>query len=130
MNDFESQFLLLTENSRMKVNEDKFIKSFHLKIDRSEKIKRLNKISIGIIILLFFLIFIDPNSSAIDVDSFKYHDTFYGLDFFSTLDDSVFINDNYFYEISIFLLEEQNSWEILDLIDEIENGGKIIWDSL
>ena len=64
--------------------------------------------------------------SRIDVDSFKYHDTFYGLDFFSSLDDSVFINDNYFYEISIFLLEEQNSWEILDLIDEIDNGGKII----
>ena len=126
MNNFESQLISLTEKSRMKFNEDKFIKGFHLKIDRSEKIKRLNKISIGIIILLFFLTFIDPNSSAIDVDSFKYHHTFYGLDFFSTLDDSVFINDNYFYEISIFLLEEQNSWEILDLIDEIENGGKII----
>ena len=126
MNDFESQLISLTEESRMKVNEDEFIKGFHLKIDQSEKIKRLNKISIGIIILLFFLIFIDPNPSAIDVDSFIYHDTFYGLDFFSTLDDSVFVNDNYFYEISIFLLEEQNSWEILDLIDEIENGGKII----
>ena len=126
MNDFESQLISLTEASRMKVNGDEFIKGFHLKIDRSEKIKRLNKISIGIIILLFFLIFTDPNSSTIDVDSFKYPDTFYGLDFFSSLDDSVFINDNYFYEISIFLLEEQNSWEILDLIDEIENGGKII----
>ena len=126
MNDFESQLISFTEKDRMKINEDNLIKSFHLKIDRSEKIKRLNKISIGIIILLFFLNFIDPNSSAIDVDSFKYYNTFYGLDFFSTLDDSVFINDNYFYEISIFLLEEQNSWEILDLIDEIENGGKII----
>ena len=126
MNDFERKLISLTEKSRLKLNEDKFIKVFHLKIDRSEKIKRLNKISIGIIISLLFLIFIDPNSSAIDVDSFKYHDTFYGLDFFSSLDDSVFINDNYFYEISIFLLEEQNSWEILDLIDEIENGGKII----
>ena len=126
MNDFQSQLISLNEESRMKVNEDEFIKRFHLKIDQSEKIKRLNKISIGIIILLFFLTFIDPNSSAIDVDSFKYYHTFYGLDFFSTLDDSVFINDNYFYEISIFLLEEQNSWEILDLIDEIENGGKII----
>ena len=82
MNDFESQLISLTEESRMKVNEDEFIKGFHLKIDQSEKIKRLNKISIGIIILLFFLTFIDPNSSAIDVDSFKYHDTFYGLDFF------------------------------------------------
>lgn len=82
MNDFESQLISLTEKSRMKFNKDKYIKGFHLKIDRSEKIKRLNKISIGIIILLFFLIFIDPNSSAIDVDSFKYHDTFYGLDFF------------------------------------------------
>ena len=126
MHDFESQLISLTEKSRIEFNKDKYIKGFHLKIDRSEKIKRLNKISIGIIILLFFLTFIDPNSSAIDVDSFKYYHTFYGLDFFSTLDDSVFINDNYFYEISIFLLEEQNSWEILDLIDEIENGGKII----
>ena len=126
MNDFESQLISLTEKSRMKFNKDKYIKRFHLKIYRSEKIKRLNKISIGIIILLFFLIFIDPNSSVIDVDSFKYHDTSYGLDFFSTLDDSVFLNDNYFYEISIFLLEEDNSWEILDLIDEIENGGKTI----
>ena len=126
MNDFERQLISLTEKSQMKVNGDKYIKGFHLKIDRSEKIKRLNKISIGIIILLFFLIFIDPNSSAIDVDSFKYHDDFLWLRFFSSLDDSVFINDNYFYEISIFLLEEQNSWEILDLIDEIENGGKII----
>ncbi len=126
MNDFESQLISLSKKSQMKFNKDKYIKGFHTKIDQSEKIKRLNKISIGIIILLFFLIFIDPNSSAIEVDSFKYHDTFYGLDFFSSLDDSVFINDNYFYEISIFLLEEQNSWEILDLIDEIENGGKII----
>ncbi len=126
MNDFESQLISLTEKSRMKFNKDKYIEGFYLKIDRSEKIKRLNKISIGIIILLFFLIFIDPNSSVIDVDSFKYHDAFYGLDFFSSLDDSVFINDNYFYEISIFLLEEQNSWEILDLIDEIENEGKTI----
>ena len=54
MNDFESQLISLAEESRMKVNGDEFIKGFHLKIDRSEKIKRLNKISIGIIILLFF----------------------------------------------------------------------------
>ena len=126
MNDFESQLISLTEKSRKKFNKYKYIKGFHLKIDRLEKIKILNKISIGIIILLLLLIFIDPNSSEIDVDSFKYHDTFYSLDFFSSLDDLVLINDNYFYEISIPLLEEQNSWEILDLINEIENGGKII----
>ena len=84
MNDFESQLISLNEESRMKVNEDKFIKGFHLKIDQSKKIKRLNKISIGIILLLLFLIFMDPNPSAIDVDSFIYHDTFYGLDFFNT----------------------------------------------
>ena len=57
MNDFESQLISLTEESQMKVNGDEFIKGFHLKIDRSEKIKRLNKISIGIIILLFFFNF-------------------------------------------------------------------------
>ena len=39
MNDFESQLISLTKKSPMKFNKDKYIKGFHLKIDRSEKIK-------------------------------------------------------------------------------------------
>ena len=35
MNDFESQLISLTEESPMKFNKDKYIKGFHLKIDRS-----------------------------------------------------------------------------------------------
>ena len=39
MNDFESQLISLTEESRMKVNEDEFIKGFYLKLIDQKKLK-------------------------------------------------------------------------------------------
>ena len=47
-------------------------------------------------------------------------ENWFGLDFYSIESDSLKFENDYVYDLSIFLLEEGYTWEVLDLINELD----------
>ena len=124
MNDFEEKLFKTNYHKKILVDKDNFLNSLHLKIKETEEKRKLNNAYYGIIVLFLFL-FINQNRLMDNSTEYLYYeDTLYELDFYSINSDSLQFDDEYTYDVYMFLLEEGDIWQALDLINELENEVK------
>ena len=124
MNDFEEKLFKTNYQKKILVDKDNFLNSLHLKIKKTEEKRKLNNAYYGIIVLFLFL-FINQNRLMDNSTEYLYYeDTLYELDFYSINSDSLQFDDEYTYDVYMFLLEEGDIWQALDLINELENEVK------
>ena len=124
MNDFEEKLFKTNYHKKILVDKDNFLNSLHLKIKKTEENRKLNNAYYGIIVLFLFL-FINQNRLMDNSTEYLYYeDTLYELDFYSINSDSLQFDDEYTYDVYMFLLEEGDIWQALDLINELENEVK------
>ena len=124
MNDFEEKFFKTNYHKKILVDKDNFLNSLHLKIKKTEEKRKLNNAYYGIIVLFLFL-FINQNRLMDNSTEYlNYENTLYELDFYSINSDSLQFDDEYTYDVYMFLLEEGDIWQALDLINELENEVK------
>ena len=124
MNDFEEKIFKTNYHKKILVDKDNFLNSLHLKIKKTEEKRKLNNAYYGIIVLFLFL-FINQNRLMDNSTEYLYYeDTLYELDFYSINSDSLQFDDEYTYDVYMFLLEEGDIWQALDLINELENEVK------
>ena len=124
MNDFEEKLFKTNYHKKILVDKDNFLNSLHLKIKKTEEKRKLNNAYYGIIVLFLFL-FINQNRLMDNSTEYMYYeDTLYELDFYSINSDSLQFDDEYTYDLYMFLLEEGDIWQALDLINELENEVK------
>ena len=124
MNDFEEKLFKTNYHKKILVDKDNFLNSLHLKIKETEEKRKLNNAYYGIIVLFLFL-FINQNRLMDNSSEYLYYeDTLYELDFYSINSDSLQFDDEYTYDVYMFLLEEGDIWQALDLINELENEVK------
>ena len=124
MNDFEEKIFKTNYNKKILVDKDNFLKSLHLKIKKTEENRRLNNAYFGIIVLFLFLIINQYRLVDNSTEYLYYEDALYELDFHSINSDSLQLEDEYTYDVYMFLLEEGDIWQALDLINELENEVK------
>tara|TARA_Y100000996_G_C22090116_1_gene465383 strand:+ start:123 stop:500 length:378 start_codon:yes stop_codon:yes gene_type:complete len=124
MNDFEEKLFKANYYKKILVDKDNFLNSLHLKIKKTEEKRKLKNAYYGIIVLFLFL-FINQNSLMDNSTEYlNYENTLYELDFYSINSDSLQFDDEYTYDVYMFLLEEGDIWQALDLINELENEVK------
>ena len=124
MNDFQEKLFKTNYHKKILVDKDNFLNSLHLKIKKTEEKRKLNNAYYGIIVLFLFL-FINQNRLMDNSTEYLYYeDTLYELDFYSINSDSLQFDDEYTYDVYMFLLEEGDIWQALDLINELENEVK------
>ena len=124
MNDFEEKLFKINYHKKILVDKDNFLNSLFLKIKKTEEKRKLNNAYYGIIVLFLFL-FINQNRLMDNSTEYLYYeDTLYELDFYSINSDSLQFDDEYTYDVYMFLLEEGDIWQALDLINELENEVK------
>ena len=124
MNDFEEKLFKTNYHKKILVDKDNFLNSLHLNIKKTEEKRKLNNAYYGIIVLFLFL-FINQNRLMDNSTEYLYYeDTLYELDFYSINSDSLQFDDEYTYDVYMFLLEEGDIWQALDLINELENEVK------
>ena len=124
MNDFEEKLFKTNYHKKILVDKDNFLNSLHLNIKKTEEKRKLNNAYYGIIVLFLFL-FINQNRLIDNSTEYLYYeDTLYELDFYSINSDSLQFDDEYAYDVYMFLLEEGDIWQALDLINELENEVK------
>ena len=124
MNDFEEKLFKTNYHKKILVDKDNFLNSLHLKIKKTEEKRKLNNAYYGIIVLFLFL-FINQNRLKDNSTEYLYYeDILYELDFYSINSDSLQFDDEYTYDLYMFLLEEGDIWQALDLINELENEVK------
>ena len=124
MNDFEEKIFKTNYNKKILVDKDNFLKSLHSKIKKTEEKRRLNNAYFGIIVLFLFLIINQYRLVDNSTEYLYYEDALYELDFHSINSDSLQLEDEYTYDVYMFLLEEGDIWQALDLINELENEVK------
>ena len=124
MNDFEEKFFKTNYHKKILVDKDNFLNSLHLKIKKTEEKRKLNNAYFGIIVLFLFLIINQHRLIDNPIEYLYYEDAFYELDFHSINSDSLQLEDEYTYDVYMFLLEEGDIWQALDLINELENEVK------
>ena len=124
MNNFEEKIFKTNYNKKILVDKDNFLKSLHLKIKKTEEKRRLNNAYFGIIVLFLFLIINQYRLVDNSTEYLYYEDALYELDFHSINSDSLQLEDEYTYDVYMFLLEEGDIWQALDLINELENEVK------
>jgi len=124
MNDFEEKLFKTNYHKKILVDKDNFLKSLHLKIKKTEEKRKLNNAYFGIIVLLLFLIINHHRFINNSTEYLYYEDALYELDFHSINSDSLQLEDEYTYDVYMFLLEEGDIWQVLDLINELENEVK------
>ena len=124
MNDFEEKIFKTNYNKKIVVDKDNFLKSLHLKIKKTEEKQRLNNAYFGIIVLFLFLVINQYRLVDNSTEYLYYEDALYELDFHSINSDSLQLEDEYTYDVYMFLLEEGDIWQALDLINELENEVK------
>ena len=124
MNDFEEKIFKTNYNKKILVDKDNFLKSLHLKIKKTEEKRRLNNAYFGIIVLFLFLIINQYRLVDNSTEYLYYEDALYELDFHSINSDSLQLEYEYTYDVYMFLLEEGDIWQALDLINELENEVK------
>ncbi len=124
MNDFEEKLFKTNYHKKILVDKDNFLNSLHLKIKKTEEKRKLNN-AYYVIIVLFLFLFINQNRLMDNSTEYLYYeDTLYELDFYSINSDSLQFDDEYTYDVYMFLLEEGDIWQALDLINELENEVK------
>jgi hypothetical protein len=124
MNEFEENLFKANYNKKIFVDKGNFLNSLHSKIKKTEEKRKLNNAYFGIIVLFLFLItnqhrFIDNSTEYL-----YYEDNLYELDFHSINSDSLQLEDEYVYDVYMFLMEEGDIWSTFDLINELENEVK------
>ena len=124
MNDFEEKLFKTNYHKKILVDKDNFLNSLHLKIKKTEEKRKLNNAYYGIIVLFLFLIINQHHLIDNSTEYLYYKDTLYELDFYSINSDSLQFDDEYTYDVYMFLLEEGDIWQALDLINELENEVK------
>ena len=124
MNDFQEKLFKTNYHKKISIDKDNFLKSLHLKIKKTEEKRKLNNAYFGIIVLLLFLIINQHRLIDNPIEYLYYEDALYELDFHSINSDSLQLEDQYTYDVYMFLLEEGDIWQALDLINELENEVK------
>ena len=124
MNDFQEKLFKKNYYKKISIDKDNFLKSLHLKIKKTEEKRKLNNAYFGIIILFLFLIINQQRLIDNPIEYLYYEDALYELDFHSINSDSLQLEDQYTYDVYMFLLEEGDIWQALDLINELENEVK------
>ena len=124
MNDFPEKLFKTNYHKKISIDKDNFLKSLHLKIKKTEEKRKLNNAYFGIIVLLLFLIINQHRLIDNQIEYLYYEDALYELDFHSINSDSLQLEDQYTYDVYMFLLEEGDIWQALDLINELENEVK------
>tara|TARA_B000000475_G_scaffold54289_1_gene42661 strand:- start:105 stop:482 length:378 start_codon:yes stop_codon:yes gene_type:complete len=124
MNDFEEKLFKTNYHKKILVDKDNFLNSLHLKIKKTEEKRKLNNAYFGIIVLFLFLIINQHRLIDNPIEYLYYEDALYELDFHSINSDSLQLEDEYTYDVYMFLLEEGDIWQALDLINELENEVK------
>ena len=124
MNDFQEKLFKKNYHIKILVDKDNFLKSLHLKIKKTEEKRKLNNAYFGIIVLFLFLIINQHRLIDNPIEYLYYEDALYELDFHSINSDSLQLEDEYTYDVYMFLLEEGDIWQALDLINELENEVK------
>ena len=124
MNDFQEKLFKTNYHKKISIDKDNFLKSLHLKIKKTEEMRKLNNAYFGIIVLFLFLIINQHRLIDNPIEYLYYEDALYELDFHSINSDSLQLEDQYTYDVYMFLLEEGDIWQALDLINELENEVK------
>ena len=124
MNDFQEKLFKTNYHKKISIDKDNFLKSLHLKIKKTEEKRKLNNAYFGIIVLFLFLIINQHRLIDNPTEYLYYEDALYELDFHSINSDSLQLEDQYTYDVYMFLLEEGDIWQALDLINELENEVK------
>ena len=124
MNDFPEKLFKTNYHKKISIDKDNFLKSLHLKIKKTEEKRKLNNAYFGIIVLFLFLIINQHRLIDNQIEYLYYEDALYELDFHSINSDSLQLEDQYTYDVYMFLLEEGDIWQALDLINELENEVK------
>ena len=124
MNDFEEKLFKTNYHKKILVDKDNFLNSLHLKIKKTEEKRKLNNAYYGIIVLFLILVINQNRLMDNSTEYMYYEDTLYELDFYSINSDSLQFDDEYTYDVYMFLLEEGDIWQALDLINELENEVK------
>ena len=124
MNDFQEKLFKINYHKKISIDKDNFLKSLHLKIKKTEEKRKLNNAYFGIIVLFLFLIINQHRLIDNQIEYLYYEDALYELDFHSINSDSLQLEDQYTYDVYMFLLEEGDIWQALDLINELENEVK------
>ena len=124
MNDFEEKLFKTNYHKKILVDKDNFLNSLHLKIKKTEEKRKLNNAYYGIFLLFLFLIINQHRLIDNPIEYLYYEDALYELDFHSINSDSLQLEDQYTYDVYMFLLEEGDIWQALDLINELENEVK------
>ena len=124
MNDFQEKLFKTNYHKKILVDKDNFLKSLHLKIKKTEEKRKLNNAYFGIIVLFLFLIINQHRLIDNPIEYLYYEEALYELDFHSINSDSLELEDQYTYDVYMFLLEEGDIWQALDLINELENEVK------
>ena len=124
MNDFQEKLFKTNYHKKISIDKDNFLKSLHLKIKKTEEKRKLNNAYFGIIVLFLFLIINQHRLIDNQIEYLYYEDALYELDFHSINSDSLQLEDQYTYDVYMFLLEEGDIWQALDLINELENEVK------
>ena len=124
MNDFQEKLFKKNYHKKILIDKDNFLKSLHLKIKKTEEKQKLNNAYFSIIVLFLFLIINQHRLIDNPIEYLYYEDALYELDFHSINSDSLQYEDQYTYDVYMFLLEEGDIWQALDLINELENEVK------
>ena len=106
MNDFEERLFKTNYHKKILIDKDNFLKSLHLKIKKTEEKRKLNNAYFGIIVLFLFLIINQHRLIDNPIEYLYYEDALYELDFHSINSDSLQLEDEYTYDVYMFLLEE------------------------
>lgn len=124
MNDFEEKLFKTNYHKKILVDKDNFLNNLHLKIKKTEEKRKLNNAYYGIMVLFLFLIINQHRLIDNSTEYLYYEDALYELDFHSINSDSLQLEDEYTYDVYMFLLEEGDIWQALDVINELENEVK------
>jgi len=124
MNDLQEKLFKINYHKKLSIDKDNFLKSLHLKIKKTEEKQKLNNAYFSIIVLFLFLIINQHRLIDNPIEYLYYEDALYELDFHSINSDSLQYEDQYTYDVYMFLLEEGDIWQALDLINELENEVK------
>jgi len=127
MNKFEKQLISLNSNRKSIVDENIFLNKLHERVEKAERNKETFVTALALVFILFFSTYTQLGVAIVENTFYveEIESNYFELDFWNISDTTMMDNSSYIDELAYFLLEEDNLWETMDLLHEIEYNKEI-----
>ena len=127
MNKFEKQLISLNSNRKSIVDENIFLNKLHERVEKAERNKETFVTAFALVFILFFSTYTQLGLPIVENTFYveEIESNYFELDFWNISDTTMMDNSSYIDELAYFLLEEDNLWETMDLLHEIEFNKEI-----